>query len=241
MLARKQLHWWFTLLVLILSGVMIALGFWQLSRFHSKKNLLFLSQNSSKQPVITLAVNNSQEQTEFQPVKVQGNFLGQKTLLLDNRWHQKQFGFEVLTPFQIKDTDTILLVNRGWIPKSAITKKADFAGVSSDQQVIQGYLKTPTKRGIILGKNIQKYANGFVRVQKINVKDIGEYLRQPIYPFVLRLDPAAAQGFVRQWTVVVGKPERHLGYALQWFLMAMTLLVIYCIFAYRVWSSQRHG
>ena len=44
---------------------------------------------------------------------------------------------------------------------------------------------------------------------------------------IVRLDPGAPHGYRRAWQVVPFGPERHLGYAVQWFAMASALLAIY--------------
>jgi surfeit locus 1 family protein len=47
----------------------------------------------------------------------------------------------------------------------------------------------------------------------------------------VRLDPTAENGFVRQWIISAMQPERHLGYAVQWFAMALVLSIMcfcYC-------------
>ena len=54
-------------------------------------------------------------------------------------------------------------------------------------------------------------------------------LGQPLYPGVLLLDPVAADGFRRDWQPAGMTPERHVGYAVQWFALSLTLLVLYVV------------
>ena len=45
---------------------------------------------------------------------------------------------------------------------------------------------------------------------------------------IVLLDAAAADGFERIWQIDLGfSPERHIAYAVQWFGMAMTVLIIF--------------
>jgi surfeit locus 1 family protein len=43
------------------------------------------------------------------------------------------------------------------------------------------------------------------------------------------LDPAEPDGYVRSWAPPGFPPMRHIGYAVQWFALALTLLVIYVV------------
>src|SRR5260370_22993896 len=43
------------------------------------------------------------------------------------------------------------------------------------------------------------------------------------------LDPAEPDGSVRSWAPPGFPPMRHIGYAVQWFALALTLLVIYVV------------
>jgi surfeit locus 1 family protein len=50
----------------------------------------------------------------------------------------------------------------------------------------------------------------------------------PLAPRVLRLDPALPLGYARDLDLLPNTlpPSRHLGYAVQWFAMALTVLLI---------------
>ena len=41
-----------------------------------------------------------------------------------------------------------------------------------------------------------------------------------------QLDKSSKDGFFRQWQPFYGSADKHLGYALQWFLMALALFII---------------
>jgi surfeit locus 1 family protein len=43
------------------------------------------------------------------------------------------------------------------------------------------------------------------------------------------LDAAEPDGYVRNWTAPGFPPMRHIGYAVQWFGLALALLVIYVV------------
>ncbi|MEH6472724.1 MAG: SURF1 family cytochrome oxidase biogenesis protein, partial [Halopseudomonas sp.] len=48
--------------------------------------------------------------------------------------------------------------------------------------------------------------------------------QRPLYPAVLRLSEPVIDGTDTRWKLVVMPPEKHLGYAVQWFGLALALL-----------------
>jgi surfeit locus 1 family protein len=47
---------------------------------------------------------------------------------------------------------------------------------------------------------------------------------------IVLLDAEAADGFERLWQIELGfGPERHMGYAVQWFGMALTVFIIFIV------------
>jgi len=47
------------------------------------------------------------------------------------------------------------------------------------------------------------------------------------------LDPAAPDGYRRNWRPSDFGPERHIGYAFQWFALAVTLVILYLAWSFR--------
>jgi surfeit locus 1 family protein len=53
-------------------------------------------------------------------------------------------------------------------------------------------------------------------------------LGYPLLPVLLLLDREDAHGFVREWKPVYDvPPDKHRAYAMQWFTLALVLLLIY--------------
>ena len=55
---------------------------------------------------------------------------------------------------------------------------------------------------------------------------------------MLLADPAADDGYARDWRPGGLPPERHLGYAVQWFAMAFALTFIAIVVGFRSRSAQ---
>jgi surfeit locus 1 family protein len=65
------------------------------------------------------------------------------------------------------------------------------------------------------------------------VEDISAQTGYPLRDFQLLLNPDEADGFVREWKPALMEPEKHVGYAIQWFGLAATVVVIFSILAWR--------
>src|SRR6185312_3122531 len=77
----------------------------------------------------------------------------------------------------------------------------------------------------ILGNNVLS-EDVPIKMQRIDFHDIERVTHHLFYPVVLRLAADQPYGFLRDWVIATVSPERHLGYAIQWWVMAGVLLSI---------------
>lgn len=221
-----------TVICLLLFVIMILLGFWQWTRYHSRMQIQSAFQAAIAAKPIPLSKLQALPNKEYRHVVVQGHYLSQHNFLLQHRYHHDRLGFEVLTPLQLANSNKVVLVNRGWIPATpALTPALKLARVSG-WQTVTGYVFYPPAKAFTLGSNIVKPEQRPLQIQKIDLAEIHTIIKQPIYPFVLYLDKASQHGFVREWTPIVMDPRKHFGYMIQWFLMALALLIAYLAFSY---------
>jgi len=231
MLTKFQFKWTPFIITLIMLVVMVFLGFWQLHRYSFKKDLLSRHQKNRAQQLHSWHQFKEAGQKEFFRIKVRGTYLNQKSVLLDNRRHKDKIGYEVITPLQVIGEKKLLLVNRGWISRGKSRNDLPKLEAIMGVQAVQGYINKPSSPRFMLGKNIENQHQWPLRMQYLNFKQLALVIDKPIYPYVLRLAPNASSGFARQWVLVVSQPSRHLGYAIQWFLMSLALMVAYFYFS----------
>lgn len=72
-----------------------------------------------------------------------GHFDNQQVYLLDNRIYQHKVGYEVLTPFILKNSHEVLLVNRGWIPQGLNRNKIPEIPTIEGEISIRGLIVFP--------------------------------------------------------------------------------------------------
>jgi len=221
----------FTLMCAFFVVLFCLLGVWQKHRYDFKKSLLTtFNQRLVAAPLSLGEVSGeSESQLQFQPVWAEGEYVNDLTMLVLNRVYKDQLGFEVLTPLRIAGDKKLLLVDRGWVQKPFNQELPDLKNVTGTQR-IKGYLKVTTEYQFILGDTVLNPNSKPLQIQKIDTKEIGQATHETFYPFVLRLAPSAANGFVRDWTITAVTPERHMGYAVQWIVMAIVLFIAYFCF-----------
>jgi surfeit locus 1 family protein len=65
-------------------------------------------------------------------------------------------------------------------------------------------------------------------VQQLDLAQLEQVLETRLLSVILLLDKSDEHGFVREWQPVYGvTPDKHRAYAMQWFTLAVVLLLIY--------------
>lgn len=213
------------LLAFVLFCIFINLGMWQVRRADEKQLLLkSFSQRAHHAPLQAdklLSVSD----LRFYRARLEGTFDNEHTILLDNKTHHGKIGYEVYTPFKATGFGTPILVDRGFIQSTG--SRSDLPNIHAivDETSVTGILNEPPKYAA-LGEMIDK-TSWPLRVEYIDLQKISEHLHTNFFPYILTLDPKHAAAFDLEWEIVIMGPERHLGYALQWFAFALTLLVLF--------------
>jgi surfeit locus 1 family protein len=218
-----------TLAVLLLVPVLAGLGCWQVTRAREKVRLLDEAAAGQAAAPTDLASSESLEALPARrPLRVQGVFLAERQGLLDNQVRDGRVGYDILTPLRIEGRDDLLLVDRGWLPRGA--RREDLPQWSTPEGLVTltGTLHAPVDVPLVSGAISDVFGGAWV-VSEIDLPLLGQQLGAPLAPRVLRLDPASEHGFRRDWPVVGMTPQRHYGYAVQWFGLALALLVLYVV------------
>jgi surfeit locus 1 family protein len=220
-------HFWPTTFALLVFALLIILGNWQLHRYTQKKNLLNQISLIKQSPIIFKGENNLKN---FTAISVEGNFLTETPFLLENQFQNEQPGIDLLLPFKIKSDHSFILVDLGFIPKKS-SKSNLIDPQFNTLQKITGYVKYPEKSGFILGAPILNPGKWPLHIQQIDITNLSTLLNKPLIPFIIRLDKNNPGDYERNWILSNVLPARHLGYAIQWFIMAISLVFIFLFFS----------
>ena len=218
-----------SIVVLILFPVLIGLGMWQLDRAEEKRmieaNILQAEKNT---PLDLNKANKAQLFEEiYRPVTASGKYDTDHQFLYDNRTYMGKPGYHVLTPLKLAGQEEAVLVNRGWIPFVGRRDNIqDINLVRKGDTIVKGVIKKPSK-SILLKKEIQNNKEYPKTIQSIALEAMGKELGYTFLPIVIELDKSEKEGYVRDWQPYYGSIDKHIGYALQWFAMAVVLLLLF--------------
>lgn len=220
---------WPTLAAVLLLALFVALGIWQLQRAAQKRALVReYEARSSEAPVPIDSGAGSAQALRHRHVRARGTYDHGRQFLLDNRTHRGAAGYQVLTPLRLAPGPAAVMVNRGWVPLGPSRERLPPLPAPAGTVRIGGIVSEPGADPFLLGP-AGYGSGGWPRVvQSIDLAQMQRLLGYPLLPYVVRLDPAADGGFVREWRPDYGlSPQRHTAYAFQWFTLAAAVLAVY--------------
>ncbi|WP_242108816.1 SURF1 family protein [Luteimonas aquatica] len=223
---RRHLPLLWTLALLVAAGF-CALGVWQYGRMQQKQALLeavhALLQRREAQP-LALA-GDPRRAAAFDWAAGEGEFVPGPAVLLDNQQREDRAGVRVFRPFRPADGAEPLLVELGWLPLPG-DRRLPSIPLPAGRQRVRGLLAPPPSHGI-LAATATAQPDGTLLATGLDMPALARALKLPRLPArVLKLDPALPLGYARDLDILPNTlpPERHLGYAVQWFALALAVL-----------------
>jgi surfeit locus 1 family protein len=229
---RSLLPFLFTCLLVLL---FVSLGIWQLDRASEKRRLMEVYEQRQREPPILLQQDESDfSELRYRKARITGQYDGGHQLLLDNQIRNGQAGYQVLTPLRMEDTNSAVLVNRGWIPVGANRSSRPRVDLRQERVSVVGTIEKFPSVGLWL-QNAELVSGDWPAiVQVIDSRYLAAVLGYQLLPYQVLLDETSGEGYLRTRQPVQLSPEKHLAYAFQWFAFALTLPAL--VF----WRSFRH-
>jgi cytochrome oxidase assembly protein ShyY1 len=225
---RPALLAWGALALVVAIG-MARMGWWQLDRAAAKQVLLDGIDRAAAAQLLPLAeLDLESGRARFRAASVRGEFLADRQVLLDNQTRDGKPGVRAYVPMRPANESRALLVDRGWLPWPDRSEPPPFAAVPSGWQYLEGMLLDPPGAGLQLGAPAA--AEWPLLVTRIDLDEIEQRLGVPLLDLVLEDRAAPRAESIRAQML---PPERHRGYALQWFGLSLTILIIYAALAWR--------
>ena len=211
-------------LIIATIAFLVSLGLWQLERADQKRTIEAAILNANTGPVELIANGRELLDKEYYDVRLQGNYLSDKQFIYDNQIVDQVSGYYVLTPFILTDQLGVILVNRGFIPWNGQRERLADIAVDSVSREIKVQVSSPIKRMELKATDVSRQFP--VLIQAIDFDVLEEVSKLEFVKVVGLLDPSSSDGYVRKWEPYTGSIEKHIGYAIQWFLMALVLAII---------------
>jgi surfeit locus 1 family protein len=227
---------WAVLLTAVALAACVALGLWQIGRGREKQAHVESFARGTQTSVALEDGASIDALPRYQHVTTHGRYDATRQVLIDNMPSSSgRPGYRVLTPLVRADSPRLLLVDRGWVPLGASREVLPPVDVPTGPRVVTGRLDQLPEPGVRVGEAGVPGDERWPRVLNFpRQADLERVLGQPIEPRILLLDPAAADGYERVWRPALRfGPERHLGYAIQWFALATTVFVVFVALSLR--------
>ncbi|MGB6307091.1 MAG: SURF1 family protein [Steroidobacteraceae bacterium] len=218
-----------TLLTIVLIALLISLGRWQLRRAEEKR-VLFDSFAAGTDATQSIDLRTPPVR-RYRHIEASGRYDQSRQILIDNMMNGERAGYFVITPFAMAGGGWVL-VNRGWVPLGASRAERPAIAVPGDARTVRGRADNMPSPGIQLGTKAV-LAPPYPVVAAFPSRDeIARLLHESSWTRaadLVLLDPGEPDGYVRHWSPPGFPPMRHIGYAVQWFALALTLLVIWVV------------
>ena len=206
----------FSVFVYFIILTLLSLGFWQIYRLNWKLELIEQIENSLKNDPVELF---NIEKKNYLRIKTSGDIDFDKQIYLYNLNDAGIPGFEVINPIKIGDEN--YLMNRGWIP----FEKKDLPEINLvDQNQIVGTLMLQTKPSSFNPENDIEKNYWFT----LDREDILKITGRNFSEYVIYLNGDYKIPKPRVITAKIS--NNHKKYAITWFSMAISILLIYLYF-----------
>ena len=206
----------FSVFVYFIILVLLSLGSWQLYRLDWKLNLISEIENSLKNDPVELLKSNKKN---YLRIKTSGQIDFDKQIYIYNLNKSGKPGFEVINPILIGNEN--YLINRGWI--SFDQKDQSEINFVNEDKII-GTLKLQTKASTFKPENDIEKNYWFT----LNRDDVFKYTGKNFSNFIIYLNGDYKTPEPKVITANIS--NNHKKYAITWFSMAISILLIYLYF-----------
>ena len=224
----------FTILMLVLCVVFIALGRWQWRRghLHAAEHARF---ERGAHDVLPLGAASLARVADDQRVSVTGSYDPAHQFLLDNMSYRDVDGYQVLTPLERPGGRTVL-VNRGWVPfLGSRANLPDISMKAGGPVTVSGRVGHLPVAGLATGRAPPPGDGPWPRVTSFpTMPQLGAVLGRPLEARVILLDPQQPEGYVRDWHPPGIPAMQNFAYAFEWWCFAVAAVVIWVVL-----STQR--
>jgi surfeit locus 1 family protein len=237
MISRLRRPSGFSLVLLSIGLVFfISLGNWQLGRGREKQTQLSAFHSGKNASAVDLNEALAQfPKQRYIRTRIKGEFVPNKTLLLDSARMDGQIGVQVYQAFDSEGRT--ILVGLGFLPIAPDRSSFPIPKTPTGTHQLDGLYGAAPSSGIRLSDDVAKPAGETWLVTHIEPTSQQAFFQRKLESGVLMLDAVAQPvadannvlALKRVWHSSAMPPERHFGYALTWYGFALTAVVIFLI------------
>lgn len=216
--------------------ILLGLGSWQVDRLFWKQNLIESRQEQAHMAPIKVPTDTTLDPAmAFRAAYAEGVYLNDQEKYLMARTRRGNVGFQLITPLEQPD-GRIILVNRGWVPQDYREPETRPESLIEGPVRVSGVLRLPKQKHWAQPENDALRNQWFYVDVNHMAEDTGAELASPYY---LELDDTPVPGGLPiGGQAKVDLPNNHLEYAITWYSLALTLIVMFILYHRRPPSDQ---
>ncbi len=225
-----KVHWLIALMFIGLISIGIRLGVWQLERAHEKELLILKHQTAQQatRPLLLTSKLPMEKVIDYHPVKVSGKYVNNHVVFMANETAKGQDGYHIYIPIELRDR-AIVWLNLGWIKANPDRRNLPkIKPLPHDIELLGSIYFSKGQPILFEGALQQLNENQWLlqgRDHELLASTLG-HRKSDVLPYIIRVSPQAEIGYLREWQIIAMPPEKHIAYAVQWFGLALTLLVL---------------
>jgi cytochrome oxidase assembly protein ShyY1 len=217
---------WPTLGMIAFVALTVALGNWQRHRADEKLALEAAFNAGAEQPALDLNGGGLDATALlYRAVRATGEYDSAHQVLIDNKLHAGQPGFDVVAPLCLGASRRCVLVDRGWIAQRAQRSDLPQAPPPVGSVTVSGHAVVPPRRYV----ELRDEPPSGPLLQNLDIARIAAASGLDLLPIVIeQSDPVApSDALVRDWPQPEFGVERHWSYMLQWYSLAGLAIVLW--------------
>ncbi|GAA4359033.1 hypothetical protein GCM10023151_09580 [Kangiella marina] len=216
----------------MLLPLLLRLGLWQLDRAEEKRQLINTLEQRSTAPAVDLSEALQVKDPDMMVVTSEGKPISGVDLVIDNQTRDGRLGYEIYSLWQPTNFEQPIIVSRGWLPRKDFYQKVPNIPPFEAARLEGSLYFSKGANSVVADNAIWQEYDGIWLLGQFDFQTVAEKVKQMGYdsaPFIIRLQPDRTSKFVRQWPLVASPPEKHIAYAIQWFAMALALVMLFII------------
>lgn len=234
-----------TLAAVVLAIVTVSLGNWQMRRADEKRGLHAQREAADRDGPARLPGRDIDPATLVgRRIVAHGEFVPRWTVFVDNRTRKGIAGFHVLSPLRITGSDRHVLVLRGWVARDPHDRaRLPALTVPSGDVEVQGWAERDLERTLELGSPVPPGPQDRLW-QNADLATFAQWSGLGMQPLLLRQTAATRvggaerdDGLMRDWPDPGSGVDKHLGYAFQWYALAVLVVGLWVRFV--VFGARR--
>jgi surfeit locus 1 family protein len=219
-----------TLAALIAVLLTLYLAIWQQGRATEKRALQAeYSARTQAQPVVlssSLEKIKDANESRYRLAVARGEWQATKQIFVDNKFSDGgAVGYHVIAPLKIADSNSVVLVNRGWVARSPSYPVLPAVDTPAGEVEVQGQLTIPSKRFLELTANATE---GNVW-QNLTIERYQQAMKMDVLPWILlasKISPPSTHLTLQSERPDAGV-EKHVEYMLTWYSLALTVVALW--------------